>query len=117
MSQKVSDVLASVQPRMAAAQRCTERNAVAEDFRRAVGQVVDRAIERAHLTKQDVSDRMGFTDPKASAVSRWCTGMERPHFDRLLAIEELCEPLLVELALRFGATVSTRIAFPERRRA
>lgn len=62
----------------------------------------------AKLPPPDGSDER---DPRQ--VARWEDGKERPHFDLLFDIPELCEPLTVQVAKVNGARVSVRIEFPD----
>lgn len=111
MSEQSTDALAGVHPQMLAAQGCTDRTSLGADPRRAIGRVIERGLARAGLTKQEVSFRLGYADQ--STVGRWVSGMERPHFDRLLALEDLRKPLLIELCRTCGATELTHILWDE----
>jgi hypothetical protein len=74
-----------------------DRKRLAEvDFRRAVGGAIERAILLSGLTKQEVAGRMGYEDQ--SALSRWISGVENPHFAKLFSIPELRAPLVLTLA-------------------
>jgi len=55
------------------------------DLRPAIGRLVDRALVLAGVTKQDAAYRMQYADQ--GTVSRWCSGLERPAFDKLFTID------------------------------
>lgn len=55
------------------------------DLRPKIGQLVDRALVLAGVSKQDAAYRMQYAD--AGTVSRWCSGLERPAFDKLFTID------------------------------
>jgi len=46
-----------------------------------VGKRVERALGLLGVTKQEAAHAMGYPDP--GVVSRWCSGAERPQFDKL----------------------------------
>lgn len=96
MSAQSAERLAAVHPKMLAAQTDPHRKPLAEDLKVAVGKAIERALMLAHLEKQEVAYRMGYADQ--TALARWMSGVERPHFDKLLAIEELRWPLIQMLA-------------------
>lgn len=61
------------------------RKHFADDQRRAVGRDVERAIVLMGITKQEAAFRMRYDD--SGVVSRWCSGRERPLFDKLYALK------------------------------
>lgn len=80
----------------------------------ALGPAIERALELAHLTRQEASHAMGYRDP--SALSRWISGAERPQFERLFAVPRLKCALVIALAeLAEGIEITTQITI--RRRA
>lgn len=90
MAPTIRDRMADVHPKMIAAQLRSDakgdRNPLAEtDWRRQIGQMIERALTLSGLTKQAISHAMGYQDQ--SAVSRWIAGVERPLLDKLLAVE------------------------------
>ena len=105
----LAEKLESVHPKVLAAQIEADRKPLAEDWKRLMGQSLERALMLARLTKQDVSYRMGYEDQ--SALSRWISGVERPQFDKLWAVEELRQPLVQCLAELAGADVQVEIRF------
>jgi hypothetical protein len=68
------------------------------DWRRDIGQIIARALALANLTKQEVSFAMGYADQ--SALSRWISAVERPHLDKLFAIERFYDAWLLACAER-----------------
>lgn len=65
------------------------------DWKQAVGRAIERAVAIAGWTKGEAA---GKVDVDASEFGKWMTGERRPHLDRLLAIPELRQPLVVALA-------------------
>jgi hypothetical protein len=72
------------------------RKPLAEDLRQPMGAAIERAIDLARLTKQDVAFQMGYAD--ASALARWIAGVETPQFAKLFSVPGLRGPLVVALA-------------------
>ncbi len=65
------------------------------DWKQAIGRAIERAVASAGLTK---SEDAGQADVDEAEFSRWLTGVRRPQFDRLFAIEALRVHLVVALA-------------------
>lgn len=81
------------------------------DRKKFVGRWVERAFELMGLKKQDAAWRMGYSD--SGVVSRWCSGTERPLFDKLIAIDGFEDAWLLALAERNPhAEVTTQIRLP-----
>jgi hypothetical protein len=55
------------------------------DLRPVVGQLVERALVLAGISKQVAAYEMHYADQ--GTVSRWCSGLERPAFDKLFALD------------------------------
>jgi ribosome-binding protein aMBF1 (putative translation factor) len=101
--------LEHVRPQMAKA----DLKKVETDVKLLIGRAIARARQMVGWSAKELSGRVGVDQP---TLSRWEAGTERPHFDRLMAIDELHEPLIVCLAgLDDEAEVVTEIRF--RRRA
>jgi hypothetical protein len=66
------------------------------DWRRHIGQTIERALELAHLTKQGVSGAMGYQDQ--GSLSRWISAVERPHFDKLFAVDRFYDAWVIACA-------------------
>lgn len=90
MAPTVTDRLAGVHPQMLKAQ--------GEGLRRklVVGRRVERTFELLGITKQDAAFRMGYSD--SGVVSRWCSAMERPLFDKLETIDGFEDAYTIALA-------------------
>ena len=84
MSPTIPDRLAGVHPKMLRAEHEGHRKDLA-DLRLVIGLLVARTFELMGITKQDAAYRMQYRD--AGTISRWCSGTERPLFDKLFAIE------------------------------
>jgi hypothetical protein len=69
-----------------------------DGHRKKVAERVERALQLVGLSKQDAAYQMGYSD--AGTISRWCSGAERPLFDKLFAIEGFEDAYLVALAER-----------------
>lgn len=76
MAATVDARLAGVHPQMLRVASDSDRKKIAER--------VERTLELLGVSKQDAAFRMGYTDP--GTVSRWCSGVERPHFDKLFVL-------------------------------
>lgn len=97
MPRTVAERLSSVHPKMLAAPSEGDRKPLAEsDWRRHIGRTIERALELAHLTKQGISDDMGYSDQ--SAISRWMSATERPHFDKLFAVDGFYDAWVIACA-------------------
>ena len=79
MAPSLSSRLSDVHPKMLRGEREGDHKKLA------VGQSVERALEIAGIQKQDAAGRMGYSDQ--GTVSRWCSGLERPHFDKLFELD------------------------------
>jgi len=55
------------------------------DLRPLIGHFVERAFELMGLSKKEVAYRLQYHD--AGTISRWCTGIERPLFDKLFTLD------------------------------
>lgn len=101
--------LETVRPQMAKA----DLKNLETDVKVLIGRAIARARQMVGWSAKELCGRVGVDQP---TLSRWEAGTERPHFDRLFAIDELHEPLVVSLAgLDDEAEVVTEIRF--RRRA
>lgn len=61
----------------------TDRKELA-DLRPVIGSLVDRALVLAGISKQEAAYRMHYANQ--GTVSRWCSGLERPAFDKLFTL-------------------------------
>lgn len=84
MGSRVHDPLAGLHPQMLRMESEGASKKLA-DLRPTIGRLVARALELAGISKQDAAYRMKYSD--AGTVSRWCSGTERPAFDKLFTIE------------------------------
>jgi len=84
MDPTVPDRLAAVHPQMLRATIEGDRKKLA-DLRQAIGQLVARTFELMGITKQDAAYRLQYRD--AGTISRWCSGTERPLFDKLFSLD------------------------------
>lgn len=94
---KVDPRLAGVQPKMLAAAIEPDRKPLADvEWRRHIGRTIERALEIAGLTKQRVSADMGYQDQ--GSLSRWISAVERPHFDKLFAVDRFYDAWVIACA-------------------
>lgn len=94
----LADRLADVHPQMLRADHEGDRKNLAEDLRPVIGRLVERAIKLLDLTKQDAAFQMGYADQ--GTVSRWCSGVERPCFDKLFVIDGFEDAWVLAIAER-----------------
>lgn len=110
MSEHSTDPLAGVHPPMLRSEHEAGRK------RLGIGQSVERALAIAGLTKQDAAFQLGYSDQ--GVMSRWCSGIERPQFDKLFAIDGFEEAFIKARAEQHPAmTCRTVIEIQHRRRA
>lgn len=95
MPKSVAAQLESVHPQMLRVGIEHDRKKLA-DLRSFIGARVERALALAGVSKQDAAFRMGYADQ--GAVSRWCSGLERPLFDKLFLIDGFPDAWIVALA-------------------
>lgn len=79
-----------------------------------IGEAIRRAYGGLGWNVDEAARRVGV---KANQFSAWLTGRERPQFDLLFNVPELCEPLVLELGRMTGAEIETGLRFPRRRTA
>ena len=77
-----------------------------EQWKQQIGAAIDYAISQANRTQKEVWVALGHNDP--SQLNRWIAGTERPHFDKLFAIEWLRQPLVIALAGLGGCGVEVQ---------
>lgn len=83
------------------------------EWMRAIGAAIERAIAMVGWSKKEAAAKVGV-DP--AEFGKWLSGERRPQLDRLFSIEDLREPIVVNLAgLAANVEVVTEIRF--RRRA
>jgi hypothetical protein len=83
------------------------------DWPRAVGGAISRAIALVGWSDKEAAGHVGV-DP--AEFGKWMSGARHPQLDRLFAVEQLRQPLVVCLAsLAAGARISTTIEFDARR--
>ena len=78
MSQKPTSALDQVHHKMLRVEGEADRK------RLGIGRSVERALVIAGLTKQEAAYQLGYSDQ--GVISRWCSGIERPQFDKLFEL-------------------------------
>lgn len=66
------------------------------DLRPLIGAAIQRALSLVGWSIKEAAGHIGIEDP--SQLSRWISGKERPHLDRLFGVEALRWPLVRALA-------------------
>jgi transcriptional regulator with XRE-family HTH domain len=94
---KSASALNSITHKMLAAGEVSGAKPLRKPLAVDLGSAIERAIELAKMTKQEVAYRMGYGSNQAS-LSRWISGAEMPQLAKLWAIEELQGPLVIALA-------------------
>ena len=84
------------------------------DLRPVIGLLVDRALVLAGISKQDAAYRMNYADQ--GTVSRWCSGLERPAFDKLFTMDGFDVAWVLAMAER-NARIETTTVITIRRSA
>ena len=107
----VAEKLDAVHPQMLRCEGETNPQQVGELLKRVIGRVIEQAILRSGLMKQEVAFAMGYSD--SGVIGRWINGTETPQFARLWAVEALRQPLAIELAALSGAKVHVHVEFPQ----
>lgn len=79
-----------------------------EDFRALIGRAIQRAVAIVGWSNKEAAATVGVDD---SQFGKWLSGAERPHFDKLFAVEQLRGPLVMALAASTdGAVLELRTA-------
>jgi len=91
----VAALVPSVRPRIGQLLR-TNRAAERAENRRRFGQVIERTLILAGVTRKTAADEMGYRDH--SALSRWIAGTENPQIDRLTLIPGFSKSFLIAYA-------------------
>lgn len=107
----ITDRLAGLHPQMLRAESEGHRKKLA-DLRPVIGLLVARAFQLMGITKQDAAYRMAYDDP--GTVSRWCSGKERPLFDKLFTIDGFEIAYVLAIAER-NASIEVTTAITIRR--
>lgn len=77
------------------------------NFRQQIGGAIQRAVAIVGWSNKEAAAKVGAED---SQFGKWISGAERPHLDRLFAVEELRGPLVIALAsLAENAEIATEI--------
>lgn len=88
-------------------------NPVDIDWRHAIGGAIARAVAMAGLSHKEAAAKVGADEAE---FSRWLSGVRRPQMDKLFAVEELREPLIVALAGLDPLTFTVRTTIESKRR-
>lgn len=97
MAHSIANQLNGVHPQMLRAGSETDPQKLAA-LKSDIGRSVERTLELLGMTKQEAAFAMGYTDQ--GVVSRWCSGIERPQFDKLFLIEGFEDTWLLARAKR-----------------
>lgn len=114
MAPTIKAQLDNVHPQMLRVGSESDRKQFA-DHRGVVGQLVETALDILGLTQQEAAYRMGYRD--SGTVSRWCTGTERPQFDKLLLLDGFAEAWVIAIARHTKAGIDVHTVITVRRSA
>jgi hypothetical protein len=82
--------------------------------KRAMGRVIETALARASLTKQEAAYAMGYSD--AGVIGRWLQGTETPQFAKLWTLgDPFRRELVIALAELAGQAVEVTTQITVRR--
>lgn len=87
---------------------------LAENWRIAVGNVIEDVRLLAKLSLKEFADRVGRDERQ---IARWIASTERPQFDALFAVEEFQQPLVIAFARLAGHQVEIETTIHVRRSA
>lgn len=72
-----------------------------------IGRAVERAVNLVWDSDKEAADEIGVD---RAELGKWFSGLRRPHFDRMFAVQRLTWPLLVSLSsLDRDAQIEERI--------
>lgn len=92
-------------PRMA---KADVRNPDTTSWLRFLGQALKLAIAKSGLSHKEAANKIGVDDAE---LGKQASGARRVHVDRVLAVDELRELFIEELAVLAGARIVKRIEF------
>lgn len=84
------------------------------DWMHAIAAAISRAVAVAGWSSKEAAAKVGVDDAE---FGKWLQGNRRPHLDRLMAIPELRQPLVVALAGLDPDTFTVRTTIETRRSA
>jgi hypothetical protein len=76
-----------------------------------IGRAIQRAVAVVGWTHKEAAAKVGVDD---SQFGKWLSGAERPHWDRLLEVDELCGPLYEALGPVFGISLYMEVKWTRR---
>ncbi len=76
------------------------------DLKPLIGRAIQRAVALVGWSNKEAAAKVGTND---SQFGKWISGAERPQFDRLFAVDELRQPLVIALAEIAGSDVETTV--------
>lgn len=79
-----------------------------EAWNELIGTAIQRAVLFVGWSNKEAAAKVGVDDAE---FGKWLSGGRRPHLDRLFAVPELREPLVVMLSQMVGAAVRLQIEF------
>jgi hypothetical protein len=84
------------------------------DWMRAVGLAIQRAIKRVGLSSKEAAAKVQVDEGE---FGKWLSGTRRPQLDRIFAVEELRQPLVIAFAemAGHGVEIVTEIRITDRR--
>lgn len=83
------------------------------DWSREIGGAIQRAVALVGWSNKEAAAKVGVDEGE---FGKWLSGARRPQLDRLFAVEELRQPLIVSFAELAGDDVSITTQITVRRR-
>lgn len=106
MDPKVANTSAAFHPQMLRAGLRSEAKADRKelaDLRPTIGGLVARSFQLMGISKQEAAYAMHYEDP--GTISRWCSGTERPAFDKLFTLDGFEVAWMLAIAERNQSSV------------
>lgn len=71
-----------------------------------IGRAIQRAVKVAGFSNKEAAALCGVD---AAEFGKWLSGERRPHFDRLFAVVDLQQPLVIALAKMVGVVAELQL--------
>lgn len=72
-----------------------------------IGRAISQAIANVRWTSKEAAAKVGVDDAE---FGKWLSGARRPQFDKLFAVAELREPIVIALAGLAGFRITTQLS-------
>jgi hypothetical protein len=110
MSSTLQNALDAVHPQMLRVQG----EVVPQELgKREIGAAIEKALDRASLTKKEAAFEMGYAD--SGVIGRWITGTETPQFWKLWGLgDRFRQELVIALAELADCEIQTTVQIKKR---